>query len=108
VLLVEDDDAIRTSIARHLREHGYRVYEASSAEAATAFVAGTPLQCLILADLMMQPKPDILVEAVRRGHRFATLPIILTRHGDDLPPAKAPADLGDILKMVAENCLREL
>ena len=53
VLLVEDDTGIRTLAAEVLREHGYRVLEVASAEAALAL--GDPLQSvdLLLTDIVM-------------------------------------------------------
>ena len=36
ILIVEDDEALRSTLARHLRAHGYGVIEAESAEGALA------------------------------------------------------------------------
>ena len=108
VLLVEDDEALGATIAQYLSQHGYRVHQARSADSALALLLDAPLPMLILADLMVRPKPGLLVDAVQRGHRFATLPIIVTRPDGSGPAVKVAAPLDDILSMVAENCVRQM
>jgi DNA-binding response OmpR family regulator len=51
ILFVEDDDSLRTTIARHLRMRGYVVHEADTAEAARALLAGGLRPSLVLLDL---------------------------------------------------------
>ena len=51
ILFVEDDDPLRTTIARHLRLHGYTVEEADTAEAARALLRGGLEPSLVLLDL---------------------------------------------------------
>ncbi len=82
VLVVEDDEAIRTGIADALQFTGYVVLEAGDGEA--GLEAALSSDCdLVLLDLVM-PKRDGLevLEEIRR-HR-PTLPvIILTARGDE-------------------------
>jgi DNA-binding response OmpR family regulator len=51
LLLVEDDESLRSILTRHLRSHGYLVDEADSAEAAVAALEGGLRPKLVLLDL---------------------------------------------------------
>ncbi len=51
LLLVEDDESLRAMIARHLRDRGFGVAEAASAEAATDLLDGGLRPDLVLLDL---------------------------------------------------------
>jgi DNA-binding response OmpR family regulator len=51
ILLVEDDDGLRTILARHLRALGYVVDEAASAEAADGLLGSTAHPALVVLDL---------------------------------------------------------
>jgi CheY-like chemotaxis protein len=57
VLIIEDDDGVRESVAAILRDEGYAVELASSGQAAMARLERGPLPTLILLDLMM-PEMD--------------------------------------------------
>lgn len=74
ILLVEDDDATRRSLARNLEAHGYRVVEAPDGFAArTAWGAARP--DLVLLDLGL-PDADG-TSLLRRIRREATTPVIV-------------------------------
>ncbi|NWG46740.1 MAG: response regulator [Alphaproteobacteria bacterium] len=70
ILLVEDEDAVRTFAARALESRGYRVLSAEGGEAALALLeeAGGPVD-LVISDVMM-PGMDgpSLVAALRERH----------------------------------------
>ncbi len=51
ILIVEDDEALRTTLARHLRAHGYGVIEAESAEDALAALRGGHRPGLLILDI---------------------------------------------------------
>jgi DNA-binding response OmpR family regulator len=51
LLLVEDDEALRALVARHLRARGWVVAEAGSAEEVPPILAVNPRPSLILLDL---------------------------------------------------------
>jgi DNA-binding response OmpR family regulator len=51
VLVVEDDDALRPIVVRHLRGQGFAVTEAASAEAATAVLTGGLKPDAVLLDV---------------------------------------------------------
>ena len=74
LLLVEDDDAARAAVARHLRGHGFRVVEARDGEAALeAWDRGRP--DLVLLDLGL-PGIDGL-SVIHHVRRDASTPIIV-------------------------------
>ncbi len=57
LLVVEDDDMVRSLACRGLRERGYRVLEASRGEEALALVRGNPGRIdLVVSDVVM---PDL-------------------------------------------------
>ena len=51
ILLVEDDESLRSVVARHLRARGWDVAEATSAEEAARAVATGPRPSLVLLDI---------------------------------------------------------
>jgi DNA-binding response OmpR family regulator len=51
LLIVEDDDSLRASLARYLRAQGFAVVEADSAESAAAELDGGLRPALVLLDL---------------------------------------------------------
>ena len=51
ILLVEDDESLRSVVARHLRARGWDVTEATSAEEAALAVASGPRPSLVLLDI---------------------------------------------------------
>ncbi len=74
ILIVEDDEATRTEIARNLVAHGYRVEEAPDAtQALHLWDARRP--DLILLDLGLPDADGLLV--IRRVRRDATTPILV-------------------------------
>jgi two-component system, OmpR family, KDP operon response regulator KdpE len=91
ILLVEDDDATRESIATFLRGHGHEVREApTAAEALVAWEAHRP--DLIVLDLGL---PDLDGSAVvRRVRRDATTPILILSARDREADKVAALDQG--------------
>ena len=51
LLIVEDDEPLRSIVARHLRARGWVVVEAASAEEATLALANGPRPALVLLDI---------------------------------------------------------
>jgi two-component system KDP operon response regulator KdpE len=91
ILLVEDDDATRESIATFLRGHGHEVREArTAAEALVAWEARRP--DLIVLDLGL---PDLDGSSVvRRVRREATTPILILSARDRETDKVAALDHG--------------
>ncbi len=53
ILLVEDEDMVRTTVATMLQHLGYRVSEAADADAALALIGANPPFDLVLSDVVM-------------------------------------------------------
>jgi two-component system, OmpR family, KDP operon response regulator KdpE len=91
ILIVEDEDALRSSISRNLRARGFDVIEASDGmEALSRWDAEQP-QLLIL-DIMM-PRMDGL-EVCRRVREHSTVPIIVLTAMDAESDKIAALDIG--------------
>ena len=91
VLLVEDDDATRGSVAANLIAHGYRVAEAIDVRSAlVSWEASRP--DVILLDLGL-PDADGLV-LIRRVRRDATTPILVLSARDAEPDKVAALEIG--------------
>ena len=74
ILVVDDDDRLRTLIARYLGENGYRVTGAPDAADARAKLAGMAYD-LVIVDVMMPGETGIeLTRALRVSH---DLPILM-------------------------------
>lgn len=114
ILLVEDEEVLRLTIARNLRGRGHAVRVAESAEEGLALVGEGPPD-LILTDQRLPGKTghELLLE-VRNAHPDVPV-VILTAHGtiEDAVAAmrdgaadylRKPVDLGE-LQMVIERCL---
>ncbi len=68
ILLVEDEEAVRSFAARALKQRGYRVLEASGGEQALAIVKGSAGDIHLLITDVVMPSMDgpTLVRAVKR------------------------------------------
>ena len=77
VLLAEDDDAVRSVVARSLREYGYTVLEArDGAEALEVAAATAALPSLVIADVVMpRVSGNQLYDEVQR--RWPEMPMLL-------------------------------
>ena len=80
ILVVDDDDRIRTLLSRFLRERGFRVSSAPNAEKALSMLRSLTFDLLIL-DVMMPGMDGFeLTRAVRQGHDCPIL--LLTARGE--------------------------
>jgi two-component system KDP operon response regulator KdpE len=91
ILLVEDDEATRRSVAANLTAHGYQVTEASDVRGALErWEAGRP--DVILLDLGL-PDADGLV-VIRRVRRDSTTPILVLSARDAEPDKVVALEIG--------------
>jgi two-component system response regulator CpxR len=113
ILLVEDDDAIRSVFAELLREDGYAVEEAANGLIALDKLLGLPEPNLVLLDMMIPVMTGAeLLDAVGRIHRLACVPVVvLSAHAlraDQLRGARRfvskPMSLETLMGVVAEFC----
>ncbi|HLZ25141.1 MAG TPA: response regulator [Ktedonobacterales bacterium] len=92
ILVIDDDDAVRSIVAETLKGEGYRVDEASNAAAGLMRVKSGPPD-LILLDIVMPVNDGYhFLERLRREGNEAEIPIILVSATHALPDA--PHDLG--------------
>jgi two-component system, cell cycle sensor histidine kinase and response regulator CckA len=76
ILVVEDEDVVRSLAERILRRRGYRVLSAASGREALEAVAGVEFPIdLVLSDVVMpgMSGPETVAQLSRRGHRFRVL-----------------------------------
>jgi CheY-like chemotaxis protein len=108
VLLVDDEDLVRTSTASVLRELGYQVREAASAAEALAVMrAGTPPDVVVTDHMMPGMTGAQLAPELRRYS--AGLPILMITGFASLTPEQTfgldvlakPFSLGDLASRVA-------
>jgi two-component system KDP operon response regulator KdpE len=91
VLLVEDDEAVRTSLAANLAAHGYRIAEADSAgEAMRRWDIERP--DVILLDLGLPDRDGTTI--IRRVRREATTPILVLSARGSEPDKVAALEAG--------------
>jgi DNA-binding response OmpR family regulator len=91
LLVVEDDDHIRTSLRWALEDEGYTVEEAVSGEEACSLVDAAPPDVMVL-DLMLGPMDGFaVVRHVRRAH---DLPIIVVSARADTHDIVAALEAG--------------
>ncbi len=88
ILMAEDDDQVRPVTATFLRDLGYRVTEAPSAEVAVALAHASPQPDLLLTDVEM-PGADGVSLAMRLRSERPSLPVIFVT---GRPPGPALAD----------------
>ncbi|WP_072344157.1 response regulator transcription factor [Actinomyces urinae] len=105
ILVVEDEESLRTPLAFSLRRDGYEVLEAESGEVALATLeAATP--DLILLDLML---PGISgTEVCRQVRRTSKVPIIMVTAKDDVVDRVVGLELGADDYVIKPYSYREL
>ncbi len=92
ILVVEDNDPIRTGWVLLLERHGYRVSAAADGEEALRLLEGGPRPDLILLDFLLPDVDGGRILEYLRGGPLADVPVILAT-GTALDP-KWAADLG--------------
>jgi CheY-like chemotaxis protein len=118
ILLVEDNNDIRTAIKVLLELEGYRVETASDGAAALQALRGGLDAGLILLDLAMPGKDGLQFRAEQRQDpALAHIPVIIYSGASNVGDTAAslgvvaffhkPIEVDRILKLVAEHCLRQ-
>lgn len=92
ILILDDEEAIRQSVADSLQSAGYSVEQASSVQTAIAML-GTKKWSLILTDLLMPGTNGFsLLEYVRRSHR--DIPVVMVTGVNDISVALEAIRMG--------------
>jgi len=111
VLLVEDNDGIRDSVAECLASEGYAVCPVANGAEALVALRTTERPSVILVDLVMPVMDGAeLIEALRADASWRTIPVVLMTAAastDALPPAdgilEKPFELDDLLAAVERH-----
>jgi CheY-like chemotaxis protein len=86
VMVVEDDEAIRETLAEVLADEGFAVTWAANGAEALRLLRGTRAPRLILLDLMMPIMNGWeLREALRRDPALACIPVVIISADNGLP-----------------------
>lgn len=96
ILIVEDEDPVRSFGKRALSERGYEVYEAKEGSSALEMIYSGEQFDLIISDIMM-PNLDGL-QLAKRAHEFnsKTKVLFVSGYSDDLFESKRQ-ELGDLM-----------
>ncbi len=116
VLVVEDDEDIRTDLTAILRVKGFTVGEAANGKEALARLRAGERPCLMVLDLMMPVMNGWELRAVMRADdALAGIPVVVVSGKGRIPPDEektlAPAavlvkpfELSELLELVARYC----
>jgi CheY-like chemotaxis protein len=112
ILIVEDDQSIRETIALALEYEGYRVATAANGREALDMLPRMPKPCLILLDLMMPVMNGWeFADALNKDVVLATIPIVVVTAYEDQAGSirskaliKKPVDLNVLYKTVRDCC----
>lgn len=114
ILIVEDDEAIRTSLRLALELAGFQVTTAANGQEGLEHLKKISRPCLILLDLMMPVMNGWqFAEALQKDMVLAAIPVaIVTAYSDRAKDIQAqaivkkPIDLGVLMKIVHQYCGR--
>jgi CheY-like chemotaxis protein len=110
ILIVEDDDDVRTTMRDVVMDEGYTVVEAANGAEALAYLRANPRPCLVLLDLMMPVCNGFeFLDRVRDDSRLKTLPVLVVSAARDrLSSAASDAVVGVLAKPVELETLLEV
>lgn len=91
ILLVEDDERIRASLRLAMRDEGYDVVEAATAEIALEVMAAERPE-LLLVDVMLPGASGL--DLIRRVRRTSAIPIVIVTARDDSHDVVAGLECG--------------
>lgn len=111
VLVIEDEQSLRTLIVERLKGEGFHVCAASSVLAAVPVLQTMPRPTLLLLDLM-GPSNDVgpMLGALHSDDRLVILPVVVSnsataRHGR-YSGTKQLTSVDDLLRIATSLCLR--
>ena len=110
MLIAEDDDDIRDTLAEVVRDAGYDVAVAPNGKVALESMRDQP-PCVLLLDLMM-PLVDgwQVVDRMQRDAELAAVPVCVLSAFPERAPAQAicvlgkPVDLDRLLETIEQHC----
>ena len=92
IVLIEDDDGIRETMAALLEDEGYHVVQAANGEEGLARLREACDPCLVLLDLWMPVMNGWqLLEALQEDEALRAVPVVVISAAGDLPPPDGAA-----------------
>jgi DNA-binding response OmpR family regulator len=111
ILVLEDEEGLRTEVARHLEAEGFQVYQAENGASALQLLQVMSRPALVLADLMMPSAtgPD-LIGTLRPGDRLVILPVVSLSEaeidGSEYVRRKQLVSVDGLLRIARSLCWR--
>jgi CheY-like chemotaxis protein len=111
ILIVDDDDDVRETLADLLRGEGYSVRAAAGGAAATQILR-TSQPCLVVSDLLMRDLDGRALQQWTRSFLAEAPPFVFvtgavcvgSRPTSTSPSCRSPIDVDDLLRVIAEYC----
>ncbi|MFD2235068.1 response regulator, partial [Phaeospirillum tilakii] len=94
ILLVEDEDAVRTFGARALRNKGYSVIEARSGEQAIELLRGPQPVDLLISDVVMPGMDGVTLAGLVRIERPSVRVVLISGYSEDVARDGIAPDAG--------------
>lgn len=92
IVVVEDDEGIRETIAALLEDEGFSVLQAANGVEGLARVRQIDAPCLILLDLWMPIMNGWqMLEALQRDAELRSIPVVVISAAGELPPPPGAA-----------------
>lgn len=112
VLIVEDDEAIRTILSEVLRDEGFDVYTAENGEDGLKLLDTIHRPCLILLDFMMPVmNGQEFMEKKKQDDLIAGIPVVLVSAFEDRSKAigaigfiKKPIEFDGLMRFLRRYC----
>ena len=113
VMVVEDDEAIRSSMVEMLELEGYATYAATNGqEALDLLINDIPKPCLVLLDRMMPiMNGREFLDAIMKDAMLAPIPVLIVSAVADpinsmgsIGFLKKPIDVNNVLDIVSRYC----
>jgi two-component system cell cycle sensor histidine kinase/response regulator CckA len=108
VLLVEDEDAVRLFGSRALRNQGYQVIEARSAENALELLRSAPQVDVLVTDVVMPGMDGASLAKIVREERPSIRVILMSGYSEDVAPAELAAGQDGIYFLPKPFSLKQL
>ena len=114
VLVVEDEFIVRYGLADELRESGFRVVEANSADEAWKYLTAGGRADLIFSDVQMPGVMSGIDLARQVRERFPNIPLILTSGnvdpqamGSTVPFVPKPYLIGNVVVLITQTLKKQ-
>lgn len=112
VLIVEDDEPIRTILSEILRDEGFDVFVAENGNEGLKILETMPRPCLILLDFMMPVmNGQEFMKKKQRDDLIASIPVVLVSAFEDRSKAigavgfvKKPIEFDGLMRFLRRYC----